>query len=67
MNKILISLIVLFAPAYAHASYIDGFFAFGVLVVGTPVMIIGIFLTTHYIKSKNFMIVRLPLSIQVFG
>jgi len=41
-------------PNFAFASYRDGFFAFGIMVVATPILLLGLFITLHYRKKKWF-------------
>ena len=51
MHKILAFIMMLFVSTSAYASYSDGFFALIILVIATPVMIIGLLITVLYLKK----------------
>jgi len=55
MRNILVILTVLIIPNVAFASYRDGFFAFGIMVIATPILILGLFITMYYRKKKWFL------------
>jgi hypothetical protein len=41
-------------PNFAFASYRDGFFAFGIMVIATPILFLGFFITMYYRNKKWF-------------
>jgi hypothetical protein len=54
MRNTLVLLSILVIPGFAHASYRDGFFAFGIIAVAAPILFLGIIVTVHYCNKKWF-------------
>jgi len=54
MRNIFVILTVFIIPDIAFASYRDGFFGFGMMVIATPILLLGLFITTHYRQRKWF-------------
>ena|GEM_PF-2599129 len=55
MRNILVILAIFIIPNVAFASYRDGFFALGIMVIATPILILGLIITMHYRKKKWFL------------
>jgi hypothetical protein len=53
MQKIFLILITII-PNFAYASYKDGFFAMGIMVIATPILILGLLITMYYRNKKWF-------------
>lgn len=54
MLNILFLITMLLIPDFAMGSYRDGFFGFGMLVLGLPVLLIGISITVVYVNRRWF-------------